>query len=57
MRNKQQREEILEKGIPPIDMSNIHYCGIKDNLKANPNKDEAIEQSQSSTVAHEEENN
>ena len=55
MQSKQQTEETLEKDIPPIDMNNIHYYSCEEEFKINSNKNEAMEQYQSSTITHEKE--
>ena len=53
MENQEQREEILEEGIPPAD---IHYYGSEEDMEVDVEEDEGIEASQSPGSAQEEEN-
>ena len=54
--NQEQREEILEEGIPPADMTNTHYYGTEEDIETAVEEDEGMEASQSPRSAKEEEN-
>ena len=56
MENQEQRQEILEEGIPPADMTNTHYYGTEEDIEADVKEDEGMEASQSPRYVQEEEN-
>ena len=56
MQSEKEREEILDEGIPAIDMDITYYYDTEEELEANCEEDEPIQQSQSPKLVEEEEN-